>query len=132
EYRLLRPVLVRPSRLIAIAAASVVVVAAHATTFVVAGLAAGIRADARDLALVALIVLAAAAIPVNVGGWGPREAVAAAAFALVGLGSAAGLAVSTAYGVLVLVALAPGAVVLLLDRFRSPGRRSIIGGRRSA
>jgi len=132
EYRMLRPLLVRPRTLLAITVASIVVVAAHATTFVVAGLAARVPAGPRELALVALIVLGAAAIPVNVGGWGPREAVAAAAFALVGLGAAAGVAVSTAFGVLTVVAVAPGAIALLIDRFRSARRESIIGRRRSA
>jgi uncharacterized membrane protein YbhN (UPF0104 family) len=132
EYRMLRPVLTRPAALCAIAAASVVVVAAHAATFVIAGLAAGVHAGADELAVVALIVLGAAAIPVNVGGWGPREAVAAAAFALAGLGAAAGVAVSTAFGVLTVVAVLPGALALLASRFRSLPARGIIGKRRSA
>ncbi|MFE5408521.1 lysylphosphatidylglycerol synthase domain-containing protein [Microbacterium sp. NPDC056569] len=132
EYRMLRPLLARPSALFAIAAASVVVVAAHATTFVVAGLAAGVHAGTSELAVVALIVLGAAAIPVSFGGWGPREAVAASAFALAGLGAGAGLAVSTAFGVLTVVAVLPGALALLADRFRSLHPRGIIGGRRSA
>ena len=130
EYQMLRPVLSRPPTLLAITAASVVVLAAHTATFVVAGLAAGARADPAELAIVALIVLAAAAIPLNVGGWGPREAVAAAAFALAGLGAGAGVAVSTAFGVLTMVAVAPGAVALLADRFRSSRRRSMIERRR--
>lgn len=132
EYRMLRPLLARPLTVLGIAAASVVVVAAHAATFIVAGFAAGVSAGPRELGLVALVVLGAAAIPVNVGGWGPREAVSASAFALVGLGAGAGVAVSTAFGVLTLVAVAPGAFALLGDRFRWPHRRSIIGGRRSA
>ncbi len=132
EYRMLRPVLTRPAALCAIVAASVVVVAAHATTFVVAGLAAGVHAGADELAVVALIVLGAAAVPVNVGGWGPREAVAASAFALAGLGAGAGVAVSTAFGVITVVAVLPGALALLADRFRSLPARGIIGKRRSA
>lgn len=132
EYRMLRPVLTRPAALFAIAAASIIVVAAHATTFVVAGIAAGVHAGADELAVVALIVLGAAAIPVNVGGWGPREAVAASAFALAGLGAGAGVAVSTAFGVLTVVAVLPGALALVADRFRSVPARSIIGKRRSA
>lgn len=131
EFGMLRPLLVRPLRLVAIVLASVVVVAAHLCTFVVAGLAVGVPASPRRLAVVALIVLGAAAIPVNAGGWGPREAVAASAFALIGLGAAAGLAVSAAFGVLTLLAVAPGAAVLLADRFRSFFARSIIVRRRS-
>ena len=132
EFRMLRPVLSRPSALVAIIAASVLVVAAHAGTFVIAGFSAGVHAGGGELAAVALVVLGAAAIPVNIGGWGPREAVAASAFALAGLGAAAGIAASTAFGVLTLIAVLPGALALLADRFRWPRVRSMIGGRRSA
>lgn len=55
-------------------------------------------------------------------------AVAAAAFALAGPGAGAGVAVSTAFGVLTVLAVAPGAVALLADRFRSSHRRGIIRG----
>ncbi|WP_203580271.1 lysylphosphatidylglycerol synthase domain-containing protein [Microbacterium hibisci] len=132
ELRMLRPLLATPLRLVAIVAASVVVIAAHTGTFVVAGLAVGVTAAPQDLAVVALLVLAAAAIPLNAGGWGPREAVAASAFALAGLGAGAGLAVSAAFGVLTALAVAPGALTLLGGRFRSPAPRGIIGKRRTA
>ncbi|MDQ4212735.1 lysylphosphatidylglycerol synthase transmembrane domain-containing protein [Microbacterium capsulatum] len=119
EYALLRPVLARPGALLAIVLTSIVVVAAHVTLFVVAGLAVGLPLRS-GLAAAGLVVLAASAIPVNVGGWGPREAAAGAAFGLVGLGAAAGVATSTAFGVLALVAVAPGAVVLLAGWRRRP------------
>ena len=115
EFALLRPVLARPAALSAIVVASVAVVAAHVALFVVASLAVGLPLGG-GLAAVGLIVLAASAIPVNVGGWGPREAVAGAAFALVGLGASAGVAASTAFGVLALIGVMPGAVVLLIER----------------
>ncbi|WP_194396190.1 lysylphosphatidylglycerol synthase domain-containing protein [Microbacterium atlanticum] len=132
EYRMLRPLLTRPLALLGVVLASAVVVAAHTAVFVVAGLAAGVDGEIADLLLVALVVLAASAIPVNIGGWGPREAVAASAFAVIGLGAGAGLAVSTTFGVLAMAAVIPGAVVLLGDRFRSPGGKGIIGSGRSA
>lgn len=119
EYDLLRPVLARPGALLAIAFASVLVVSAHVTLFVVAGLATGLPLD-RGLLAAGLIVLAASAIPINVGGWGPREATAAAAFALLGPGASAGVAASTAFGVLALVGVLPGALVLLTARRRRP------------
>lgn len=131
ELRMLRPVLSRPLTVLAIVVASTVVVAAHALTFIVAALAVGVSAGVRELGLLALLVLAASAIPLNVGGWGPREAIGASAFALVGLGAAAGVAVSTAFGVLVTVAVAPGALVLLADRFRSQREGRMIGTGRS-
>ncbi|MFJ4164169.1 lysylphosphatidylglycerol synthase transmembrane domain-containing protein [Microbacterium sp. NPDC089698] len=115
EWILLRPVLTRPAALSAIVLASVVVVASHVALFVVASIAVGLPFDG-GIAAVGLVVLGASAIPLNVGGWGPREAAAGAAFALVGLGASAGVAASTAFGVLALVGVAPGAVVLLLER----------------
>jgi bacteriorhodopsin len=57
-------------------------------------------------------VLVAAAIPLNVAGWGPREGVAAWAFASAGLGAAQGATVAVLYGVLALVAVLPGGVLL--------------------
>lgn len=124
EVALLRPVLAKPSAVLALVAASVVVVTAHVSTFVVAGLAVGVPAEPRQLAPLALLVLSAAAIPVNVGGWGPREAASAGAFAVAGLGGAAGVAVSVAFGVLAMVAVAPGALVLLGDRLRDRPSRA--------
>ncbi|MFC8679937.1 lysylphosphatidylglycerol synthase domain-containing protein [Microbacterium ureisolvens] len=132
EYRMLRPLLVRPVELTAIVVASIVVLAAHTGTFVVAGLAVGVSAAPHELAIVALVVLAAAAIPLNAGGWGPREAVAASAFALAGLGAGAGLAVSASFGVLTALAVAPGALAVLAGRFRSLTPKGIIGKRRTA
>ena len=44
----------------------------------------------------------------NIAGWGPREGVAAWAFAAAGLGAAQGVATAVVYGVMVLVASLPG------------------------
>jgi len=116
ELAQLRRVVGAPCPVLAIVASSVIVVAAHAATFVVACLAVGIAAGPRELVGLALVALAAAAVPLNVGGWGPREAASASAFALVGLGAGAGVAASTAFGVLTMLAVAPGALVLVADR----------------
>jgi hypothetical protein len=101
-------------------AASVLAVAGHAATFLVAAHAAGTSAATERLLPIAFLVLLATALPINIGGWGPREGVAAWAFAAAGLGAAQGLAVATTYGVLVIVATAPGGVVLIAGR--RPGR----------
>ena len=77
------------------------------------------------VAAIALLVLTASAIPINVGGWGPREAASGAVFALAGIGGAAGVEVSTAYGVLALIAVAPGGLVLLTDRIRARRERRL-------
>ena len=62
----------------------------------------------------AVLVLLAAGVPTNIAGWGPREGVAAWVFGVAGLGAAQGVATSVVYGVMVLVASLPGAVVLLV------------------
>jgi glycosyltransferase 2 family protein len=91
--------------------ASALVVAGHAATFLIAARAAGVTAPLSDLLPLALLVLAAGALP-NVGGWGPREGVTAWAFAAAGLGASRGVATAVVYGVMVLVASLPGAAVL--------------------
>ncbi|WP_344089995.1 lysylphosphatidylglycerol synthase transmembrane domain-containing protein [Microbacterium deminutum] len=97
--------------------ASLVVVAGHVATFVVACLAVGVDAPPQRLAAVALIAVLAASIPFNIGGWGPREGAAAWAFTSAGLGAATGLAASTAFGVLAMIAVAPGAAVAAASAF---------------
>jgi uncharacterized membrane protein YbhN (UPF0104 family) len=62
-----------------------------------------------------LVVLAGMAIPIGVGGFGPREAVAALAFGHVGLSADAGVATAAAYGVLAGVSALPGVLVMLVD-----------------
>jgi uncharacterized membrane protein YbhN (UPF0104 family) len=99
-----------------VVASSVVVVGSHAATFIVACLVTGVYASPSDLIALALIALTAASVPFNIGGWGPREAASASAFLMLGLGAGAGLAASAAFGVLTMIAVLPGAVVLLADR----------------
>ncbi|HEX5987587.1 MAG TPA: lysylphosphatidylglycerol synthase domain-containing protein [Nocardioides sp.] len=95
-----------------IVVASLVAVAGYAFMFMVAAAATGTRPPLS----VVLLVLLAAAVPLNLGGWGPREGAAAGAFAAVGLGAEHGLAASVAYGVMALVSTLPGLLVLLLPR----------------
>jgi glycosyltransferase 2 family protein len=94
-----------------IALASTLIVAGHAVTFMIAARTAGATAPVSELLPLALLVLAAAALP-NVGGWGPREGVTAWAFAAAGLGAARGVSAAVVYGVLVFVASLPGVAVL--------------------
>jgi uncharacterized membrane protein YbhN (UPF0104 family) len=118
ELGMLRQLFRDPGRSAQIVASSIAVVASHTMVFVVACLATGVHASLAELVALALVVLSAAALPVNVGGWGPREGAAASAFAVVGLGAGAGVAASTAFGLLATIALLPGAAVLLADRIR--------------
>ena len=103
--------------------ASAVVVAGHAATFVIAARAAGSTASPVQLLPLALLVMLAMALPMNIAGWGPREGAAAWVFAVAGLGAAQGVATAVVYGVMVLVATLPGAAVLVAGWLRSANRR---------
>lgn len=115
--------------------ASLVALACHAATFLLAARAVGVTAPVGTLLPLVSLVFLAAAVPANVAGWGPREGVAAWAFGAAGLGTTSGLAASVAFGATVLVAGLPGAVVLLAGRRRRggpvagvPAGRAVPGG----
>jgi uncharacterized membrane protein YbhN (UPF0104 family) len=95
--------------------ASALVVAGYTTIFLVAARTVGTTASTLTLVPLAMLSLLAAAVPTNVGGWGPREGVAAWLFAAAGLGADQGVATATVFGVMALVASLPGAVVLVGD-----------------
>ncbi|CAL9395938.1 hypothetical protein SUDANB178_01342 [Streptomyces sp. enrichment culture] len=96
-----------------IALSSVVVLAGHLALFAVAARVAGVTAPVAVLLPLAVLALLAMGLPLNVGGFGPREGVTAWAFGAAGLGADRGMAVAVVYGVLGLVASLPGAAVLL-------------------
>ncbi|WDM13299.1 flippase-like domain-containing protein [Streptomyces lavenduligriseus] len=96
-----------------IALSSVVVLAGHLALFAVAARVAGVTAPVTVLLPLAVLALLAMGLPLNVGGFGPREGVTAWAFGAAGLGADRGMAVAVVYGVLGLVASLPGAAVLL-------------------
>jgi len=98
--------------------ASALVVAGHTTTFVIAARATGCSAPLGELVALLMVVQTAVVIPLSIGGWGAREGAAAWAFAAAGLGAALGVTVTTLYAVLMLTAVAPGAVLLLGDAVR--------------
>jgi len=117
---------------VGVALASALVVAGHAATFLIAARTAGATAPLSQLLPLTLLVLLAAALP-NVAGWGPREGVTAWAFSAAGLGASRGVATAVVYGVMVLVASLPGAVVLVGAWVRGarsgPSREPQIPGR---
>ena len=119
-----RGVLLQPPALRPVLVASLLVVGGHLGMFLLASRAAGVHGTPQQLIPLALVVLLAAAIPLNVGGWGPREGAAAWVFSATGWGAGAGAAVATAFGVLTLVSVLPGAFVLFAGR-RRPGPRAI-------
>jgi glycosyltransferase 2 family protein len=113
----IRDALLARTAWLGIALASAVVVAGHAVTFLIAAQTAGTTAPASQMLPIALLVMMAMVLP-NVGGWGPREGVAAWAFGAAGLGAQHGIATAVVYGVMVLVASLPGAAVIVMAWFR--------------
>lgn len=96
-----------------VAVSSAVVLAGHIGMFVLAARVAGSDASVAALVPLAVLALLAMGLPLNVGGWGPREGVTAWAFGAAGLGATTGLAVAVVYGVLSFVAALPGLAVLV-------------------
>ena len=109
----------------AVVLASTVAVVGHVATYVVAARAVGVTAPLVVLLPLAVLVLVAAGLPLNLAGWGPREGTAAWAFAAAGLGAGQGVATAVAYGVLVLAANLPGAAVLLVSSAHAGHRRDL-------
>ena len=108
----IRNALLAPRAWPAIALASLLVVVGHAIAFVIAARTAGVTAPLSELFPLALLAMLAMVLP-SVAGWGPREGATAWAFAAAGLGAAQGVATAVVYGVMVLVASLPGALLLV-------------------
>ncbi len=105
--------------------ASTVAVALHLSTYLIAARAVGVTTSPMTLLPVALLVLLASGLPLNIAGWGPREGMAAWSFGAAGLGADQGVASAVAYAVIVLVANLPGAVVLMVASGRRGDARSV-------
>ncbi|MEQ0560585.1 lysylphosphatidylglycerol synthase transmembrane domain-containing protein [Amycolatopsis sp. NEAU-NG30] len=97
---------------------SAATLAGHLALFVVAARVAGIEAPVGQLVPLMVLALLAMGLPLNVGGFGPREGVCALLFGAAGLGAAQGVTAAVVYGVLTLVASLPGAGVLLVRSAR--------------
>jgi hypothetical protein len=100
-------------RWVGVVVSTAIVLGGHIATFVVAARTAGATLSWFRLVPLVLLALLAMVLPLNIAGWGPREGVAAWAFAAAGLTATQGVAVSVTYGVLVFAASLPGAAVLL-------------------
>ena len=107
----LRDAVLHPGALPVVVLASAVVVVGHAATFLIAARTAGATAPLSRLLPLALLAMLAIVLP-SVAGWGPREGATAWAFGAAGLGADLGVATAVVYGVMSLVASAPGALVL--------------------
>jgi hypothetical protein len=97
-----------------------VVVIGHAVTFLVAARTAGVSAPLTKMLPLVLLAMLAMVLP-SIAGWGPREGATAWVFGAAGLGADRGAATAVAYGVMVLAASLPGALVLVAGYL--PGRR---------
>ncbi len=106
---------------------SSLVVMSYMAVYLVAARAVGVDTPAHTLLPLVAPVLATMLIPATIAGWGVRETGAALLWAAAGLPAADGVAISVAYGLLVLASSLPGAVILIVapkTRISScPGRR---------
>ncbi|SHK45354.1 hypothetical protein SAMN05216369_2109 [Marinobacter antarcticus] len=101
---------------------SLLVVASYLAVFLVLANGAGYLADLPSAGVVAALcslLLLSMVIPVTVSGWGVREGAAVILWPMVGLPAEQGVALSVAYGALILVSSLPGALFL----FSSPVRQ---------
>jgi len=122
-----------PGVFVRVVVASIVVVACHVVTLSVAVGAVGARVPPLRLAAIALVVLLAGSIPLSIGGWGPREGIAGWAFAVAGLGASTGVAASALFGVVAMIAVAPGLVLAVVSAVRrrrtpAPGDAVVLAG----
>jgi uncharacterized membrane protein YbhN (UPF0104 family) len=116
----IRSGLLRRRAWLGVVLASAVVVGCHLATFLVAARTAGASAPLARLVPLTFLALLAMGVPANIGGFGPREGVAAWAFGAAGLTAAQGVATAMVYGALVLVSSLPGAAVLVAMRLQAP------------
>ena len=92
---------------------SVATLVGYLALFVIAARAAGCRSPLGELLPLLVPGLLAMALPLSIGGWGPREAVTTVAFGAGGLGATLGCTAALVYGVLCLIACLPGGALLL-------------------
>ena len=95
---------------------SAVVVACYVGTYLVSARAIGIHTPFLTLVPLVAPVLVTMLVPVTIAGWGVREGAAALLWGGIGLAAIDGVAISLAYGLLVLLSTLPGGVVLALGR----------------
>jgi glycosyltransferase 2 family protein len=117
----------RRNALPAVVLATTVAVVGYAVLFLVAARTAGVTAPMARLLPLALLSILAMVLP-SVAGWGPREGATAWVFSAAGLGASRGAATAVAYGVMVLVAFLPGAIVLVVNWLprRVPAPRTVL------
>jgi len=101
-------------------ASSLLIVLSYAAVFMLAARAIGVELSPLVLLCLALPVLLAMLIPLSIGGWGWREAMAGGLWLSLGLPPEQGVAVSISYGVIVFLGSTPGLLVWLTRPDRPP------------
>ncbi len=104
-------------------ASALLTVASYVAVFLAAARAVGVDTPVGLLLPLVAPVLMAMLLPVTVAGWGLREGAAAALWGLVGLAPEDGVAISVAYGLVVLLSALPGLGALMPIPSGGRGRR---------
>ena len=103
---------------------SMLTVLSYIAVFMIAAAATGAALPPVAAITIIPLCLMTMLIPAGIGGWGTREAAAAALWPLLGLTSAEGLSASLLYGLLSLLGVAPQGLMFLAITFRrGHGRR---------
>ena len=97
-------------------ASSLAIVLSFGLVMVSAARAIGSEMPAVELLALAPVLLLAMLVPLSIAGWGVREGAAAGIWMAVGLPAAQGVAISLAYGVMVLLSSLPGVWVAFAKR----------------
>lgn len=100
------------------------IVASYLLVFAVCTLALGDPLPLAAILSIVPLVLMSMVLPLSVGGWGVREAAAAAMWPLAGLSAESGIASSVLYGLVAIVGCLPGLLFFALER-RRQSRRSV-------
>ena len=100
------------------------VVGLYLILYLITSRAVGVTTPMPQLLPLVAPVLMAMLIPFTVAGWGVREGVAAMLWSLAGLTPEEGVAISVAYGLLVLVSTIPGVPILILTLTEARSRRA--------
>lgn len=105
-------------------ATSTLIVGTYVLTYLIAARAVGVEVPFVELAPLVAPVLLAMLIPLSVAGWGLREGAAAAVWVAVGMSAAEGVAISMAYGAIVLIGTLPGAWLFVASGYEPSARGS--------
>lgn len=101
-------------------ATSTAIIASYVVAYLLAARAVGVDTPLVALAPLVAPVLLSMLLPLSVGGWGVRESAAASVWSVAGLGASDGVAISVAYGLIVLVGTVPGGYALLFGGSADP------------